>query len=77
MEALPPDQAAPSWQMVQAQAMKSKGIQYLGNHCRSNLKISAVEKNCVRQHQDGNADDGRDDGLHHALFAYRFRKKLI
>jgi hypothetical protein len=26
MEALPPDQAAPSWQMVQAQAMKSKAF---------------------------------------------------
>jgi hypothetical protein len=74
---LPADQAAPLWQIVQAQAMKSKGIQYLGNHRCNNLKISAVEKNCVRQLLDDNADGDRRDGLHHALFAYRFRKKLI
>jgi hypothetical protein len=49
VEALPAEQAVPLWQMVQAQAMESKGIQYLGNHRCNNVKISAVEKNCVRQ----------------------------
>jgi acyl dehydratase len=31
-------------------AMKLEGIRYLGNHCCNNVKISAVEKNFVRQH---------------------------
>jgi hypothetical protein len=48
MEALLAEQAAPLWQAAQAQAMKSKGTRYMGNHCCNNVKISAVEKNYVR-----------------------------
>jgi hypothetical protein len=49
LKSQPADQAASLWQAAKAQAMKSKAIQYVGNHRCSGVKIFAIDASPVNQ----------------------------